>query len=152
FDALALKVQLQALELALVRSGGDRRSVSSPEETSVQQFGTALFNALFSGPVLSTFDQSLATAHREDRALRLKLRIDSPELATIPWEFLFDERRSDYLVLSTSTPLVRYIEVPEAIRPLAVSGPLRMLGMIASPSDLPGLDVQREKLRIQQAT
>jgi len=152
YDELALKVRLQALELALIRSGGTRRKLPSPEEASVRDFGRDLFDALIHGDVRSRFDASMAEARRQGKPLRVNLRFDSPALAALPWEFLFDTRRSEYLVLSSNTPLARYIELPEAVRPLAVTGPLRVLGMIASPSDLPELDVQREKLRIQEAT
>src|SRR3954453_17786187 len=44
------------------------------------------------------------------------------------------------------------IELPDAVRPLTVTPPLRILGVISSPSDLPELDGERERLRIQDAT
>lgn len=152
FDELALQIRLQALEIALLRSGGSRRRLASPEEQSVLEFGRDLFDALVSGEVRSRFDVSRNEALRQGKALRVKLRFDSPALAALPWEFLYDGRKAEYLALSTSTPLVRYIELPDAIEPLLVTGPLRILGMVASPSDLPALDVEREQLRIQDAT
>src|SRR5690606_5452943 len=48
-------------------------------------------------------------------------------------------------------PIIRYVELPRVIQPLAVSGPLRILGMIASPNDLPALDVERERQRVVEA-
>ena len=50
-----------------------------------------------------------------------------------------------------NTPTVRYLELPEPIPKLKVAPPLRILGMIASPGDLPLLDVEREKQRIETA-
>ncbi len=152
YDDLILQVRLQALEIALLRSGGGRRRLAGPEEQSVLEFGRDLFDALVSGEVRSRFDVSRTEAKRQNKALRIKLRFDSPGLAAIPWEFMYDERRAEYLALSTSTPLVRYIELPDAIEPLLVTGPLRILGMVASPNDLASLDVDRERLRIQDAT
>jgi hypothetical protein len=56
-------------------------------------------------------------------------------LVALPWEFLYDPRRG-YVCLSTSTPLVRYIALPQPVRPLTVTPPLRVLGMEASPENL----------------
>ena len=47
FDELALTNRLQALEMALLRSGGKRRRKLPPEAQLVQDFGRALFECLF---------------------------------------------------------------------------------------------------------
>ncbi len=49
FDQLALESRLDKLQIALLRSGGKRRSVLSAEEKAVQEFGQALFEAAFAG-------------------------------------------------------------------------------------------------------
>ena len=152
YDELALESHLKDLQIALLRSGGKRRRVLSPEEQTVQGFGRDLFNALLSGEVRSRYDVSLREAAQQGKGLRLKLRIQSPELAALPWEFLYDSRQAEYLCLSRNTPVVRYLELPQPTQPLAVTPPLRILGMVASPSDLPPLDIQREKQRIERAT
>ncbi len=152
FDGLELQTRLQSLEIALLRSGGTRRQLDSADGQKVRDFGRDLFDALIQGDVRSRFDASLAEAERTDRPLRIRLRFDAPALAALPWEFLYDQREPDYLVLSTNTPLVRYIEVAEAIKPLTVTGPLRILGMVASPTGLTPLDVERERTRINDAT
>lgn len=46
---------------------------------------------------------------------------------------------------------MRYLELPQPIRPLAVTPPLRILAMIASPTDLPALDVGVEQQRLERA-
>src|SRR3954453_23928945 len=152
FDGLELQTRLQALEIALLRSGGKRRQLDSTDGQKVRDFGRDLFDALIQGDVRSRFDASLAEAERADRPLRVRLRFDAPALAALPWEFLYDQRQPDYIVLSENTPLVRYIEVPETIKPLTVTGPLRILGMVASPTGLTPLDVERERSRIEEAT
>jgi len=149
FDELELKNNLQSLQIALLRSGGKRRSILSSEEQSVQNFGKRLFDFLFSGEVRSLYQVSQVKAHQQGKGLRLKLRIQSPELAVLPWEFLYDARQAEYLSLSRSTPIIRYMELPQPIQPLTVKSPLRILGMIASPVDLAPLDVHREKQRIE---
>ncbi|MFZ0257352.1 MAG: SUMF1/EgtB/PvdO family nonheme iron enzyme [Gammaproteobacteria bacterium] len=151
FDELTLQNRLQALEIALLRAGGRQRRIPSSEEQSVQDFGRVLFDTLLTGEVRIRYDVSLREATDQGKGLRLRLRIQSPELAALPWEFLYDARAGEYLVLSSDTPLVRYLELPRAIRPLTVEKPLRILGMIAAPSDLPALDVERETQRMEMA-
>ena len=87
--------------------------LDSTDGQKVRDFGRDLFDALIQGDVRSRFDASLAEAERADRPLRVRLRFDAPALAALPWEFLYDQRQPDYMVLSANTPLVRYIEVPE---------------------------------------
>jgi CHAT domain-containing protein len=121
------------------------------EGLAVQDFGKALFDALISGEARSLYDVSLAKAAESHKGLRVKLRIASPALAALPWELLYDARRGQYVCLSVNTPLIRYLKLPQPPQPLEVTPPLRILGMIASPSDLPRLDVDREKTRVEQA-
>jgi len=152
FDELALENQLLTLQNALLRSGGRRRQISLSEEQAVQNFGRALFDALFIREVRSQYAISQREAFSQGKGLRLKLRIQSSELAALPWEFLYDPDRATYVCLSSNTPIVRYLEVPRPPQPLAVTLPLRVLGMVASPKNLVNLDVDNEKLRIEKAT
>jgi len=153
FRDLELENRLKTMRTALLRSGGKRRRVPLPEEQSVQNFGRALFDALLIGEIHSRYDASKREAARQGKGLRLKLRIQPPELAALPWEFLYDSRQAEYVCLSRNTPVVRYLELPGIIQPLSVTPPLRILGMVACPSDLPALDadVAREKQRVEEA-
>lgn len=151
FDELALDNRLKDLQIALLRSGGNRRQALSPEEQHVQGFGRELFNALLTGEVRSRYDISCREARQQGKGLRLKLRIQPPELAALPWEFLYDPRQAEYICLSLDTPLIRYLELPQPIQPLLITPPLRILGMIASPRDLPKLDIEREQQRLAAA-
>jgi CHAT domain-containing protein len=152
FDELALENQLLTLQNALLRSGGRRRQIMLSEEQAVQNFGRALFDALFIREVRSLYAISQREAFSQGKGLRLKLCIQSSELAALPWEFLYDPDRATYVCLSSSTPIVRYLELPQPPQPLAVTLPLRILGMLASPKNLANLDVDNEKLRIEKAT
>jgi len=154
FDELALENRLKDLQIALLRSGGQRRKTPLPEEQAVQDFGRALFDALFTGEVRSRYDMSWREAMQKEMGLRLKLRIQPPQLATLPWEFLYDPRQADYVCLSRNTPIVRYLEIPQPIQPLTVAPPLRILGMAVSPDDphISQLDLPREKQRVEEAT
>ena len=151
FDELQLESRLKDLQIALLRSGGKLRQILSPEEQAVQAFGGALFNALFTGEVRSRYEVSQERAAQGEKGLRVKLRIAAPELAALPWEFLYDSRQADFVCLSRNTPVVRYLECPQPVQPLAVTPPLRILGLIASPSDQEPLDVARERQRVEEA-
>lgn len=151
FDELALDNRLKDLQIALLRSGGKRRLALTQEESAVQEFGKQLFDALIVGEVRSRYDISQREAATQGKGLRLKLRIEAPQLAALPWEFLYDTRQAEFVCLSTNTPIVRYLELAQPIQPLLVTVPLRVLGMVVSPTDLPELDVTREKQRVENA-
>jgi hypothetical protein len=150
-EGLELENRLQALQIALLRAGGGRRRIASVEEQTVQSFGQDLFGALFKDEILSRYDVSRHDAHLQGKGLRIKLRFDDASLAGLPWEYLYDARQADYLSRSLSTPLVRSIELPRPIEPLTVTPPLRILALVASPSDMDPLDVDHERRRVEDA-
>ena len=152
FDEWELRDRLQSLEIALLRSGGTRRRIPSPEEHTVQDFGRSLFESLLVGDVRTRYEMSLSEARRQGKGLRLKLRVQPSELAVLPWEFLYDAERDRYPSLSSNTPLVRYLDLPQPVEPLRVSPPLRILGMVTSPLGLDQLDVEHEKRLVEEAT
>jgi CHAT domain-containing protein len=115
----------------------------------VQDLGKQLFELLIDEEVRSRYDVSRYQAR--EQGLRLLLRIADPELAQLPWEFLYDEREQDFVCFADNTSIVRYLEVAEARDSLAASPPVRVLGMVASPSDLPPLNVAQEQQRVSEA-
>lgn len=126
--------------------------VLDPQSELARDFGRRLFDAVFAGPAREVYESSLSSALAQDRRLRIRLHLsDAPELAGIPWELLFDPSR-DYLALSATTPIVRYFDLPEPARPLAVTAPLRMLVVLASPIDFPQLDLRAEQELLRRAT
>jgi len=151
FGELELENRLQALQIALLRTGSILRQVLTPEEQAVQAFGRALFEMLLCGEVRSRYDVSLREAAAQHKGLRIKLRVQSPELAALPWEFIYDPRNAEYVCLSRNTPLVRYLELPQPVHPLRTELPLRILGMAVSPEGLPPLDIAQEKQRVEMA-
>ena len=140
---------LQRLRLALMSSAAYTRRVPSRDEKAVQHIGGLLFSRLFTGDVRVLLDTTRQVAAQQSRPVRIVLRIRPPELASLPWEFLYDPRRDDYL--SLSMPLVRYTEVLEPVRPLMVTPPLRILGMSSRPGGLDELDVAAERAHLQRA-
>ncbi|HET9021360.1 MAG TPA: CHAT domain-containing protein [Ornithinibacter sp.] len=128
------------------------RRLESQERELVRGFGGQLFQAMFSGPVLGALQSSLNEAFRKDAGLRIRLRLaDTPELADVPWEFLFNPVANRFLNLAPDTPLIRYLDLPMPVRPLTVTPPLRVLVMVSSPTDFPELDVAAEVDRLTRA-
>jgi CHAT domain/WD domain, G-beta repeat len=132
----------------LASSAIARRAIAD-DERPVQQLGRRLFEALVTDDVRGLYVASAQRAHEEDRVLRLVLRIRPPGLARLPWEFLFDPARQDYLGLSL--PLVRYPQVLAPRRPLQAAPPLQILGMVARPADRDALQVDEEQRRLHAA-
>ena len=114
-------------------------------QVALKQIGSALFNALFHDELLICLERSLDEARRQSATLRIKLRLgDVPTLFALPWEYLYHARRNLFLSQSSASSLVYYLELPNPPASLTVTLPLRMLVVIANPSDLTPLDVERE--------
>jgi tetratricopeptide (TPR) repeat protein len=143
------------IENFLLRVGRTRhavRRIESPEMTSAKIFGGRLFDKVFAGDVRGCLRSSMDEANRQGVGLRVRLHLGkAPTLADLPWEFLYNASMNRFLGLSVETPVVRYLELPERIRPLTVAPPLRVLMMISSPTDFPQLDVKRESAKMDEA-
>ncbi|MHB8575567.1 MAG: CHAT domain-containing protein [Dehalococcoidia bacterium] len=151
FDRLALDGHLKTLELALLRSSTRSRRLGSADAQGVQAFGQALLDNLLTGPLRTSYEGSLMQAKQSGQRLRLRLRVQDPELAALPWEFLFDARQGEYLALSRGLSIVRYVELPSPVASLSITPPLRILAMASGPSDLASLDATNEKQRMAAA-
>jgi formylglycine-generating enzyme required for sulfatase activity/CHAT domain-containing protein len=139
----------QELELFFLRIGRPRRGVrriNSPEMNEARAFGSKLYQAVFQGKVQECLVRSIDKS--EEQGLRIRLRLP-PALIDLPWEYLYDASLDRFFSHSTGTPIVRYLDLAQSIRPLAVTPPLKVLVMIASPSDYDPLDVEAEWQKIE---
>jgi len=123
----------------------------NPPREEVKNFGKILFNAIFQDKIKRRYDQSLGKIKGSDDRLRIELRIESPELSFLPWEFLYDPERRSHLVLSKELSIVRYLLIPHEIEPLEVAPPLKILIVISAPSDSTPLQVKNELIKITSA-
>jgi len=143
------------VEKFLLRIGQSRRvvrRVDSPEVDAAKEFGARLFETVFSAEPRSCLRSSIDEATRQSKGLRIRLLLtEVPELADLPWEYLYNPALNRFLTLSARTPIVRYLEIPERIRPLTVTPPLRVLALIASPKNYVPLDVEREWNKLRTA-
>lgn len=144
-----------ALENVILKLGRTRsgvRAIGSPTQDLAQKFGTTLYDALFAGEVGTCFRRSLDEAGKQGKGLRIRLRLeDAPQLAEVPWEYLYPSGLRQFLVLSTRTPIVRYLELPQPVAALRVTPPLQVLVVVSSPSNLATLNVEAEVQRIRGA-
>ncbi|MEP6629523.1 MAG: CHAT domain-containing protein [Lapillicoccus sp.] len=147
FDPTALENLLLKLDPGRSQM---RRATADPRPQASTDLGGGLFDAVFGEEVLLAWSRSLDTTRSAGEGLRVRLQLtDAPQLAGLPWELLWDRRSHTYLAQSERTPVVRYLEVTQPPRPLVVDGPLRILVVLSSPTDLPELDVEAEWRRLQ---
>jgi CHAT domain len=114
---------------------------------ALERVGTALFQALFPPAVLRVYDR-LKPSPAAGEGLRLRLHLP-PELAHLPWELLNDP--PSYLSADPRSPVVRFLDLPDTPRPLAIRPPIRLLHLVASPVDSAPLDVEREMAQLRSA-
>lgn len=105
---------------------------------------------LFPGDVWSKFRECRTDMKNKGKGLRVRLRIDPPELGSLPWEYVFDET-FDYLAHDRLTPIVRYPAESLPQENLQAEIPLRILLVTANPQNLRQLKVNEEELRVRQA-
>jgi formylglycine-generating enzyme required for sulfatase activity len=144
----SLPFEAYELENLILRMGHTRRGLrgrgaDSDEARAAKEFGAKLFGVVFRGDVYACLRASLEQCHTQDQGLRVLLRLP-PKLADLPWEYLYNPALKEFFSLSVNTPIVRYLELPLVVRPPALELPLRLLVVIADPTDYEPLDVERE--------
>jgi hypothetical protein len=150
FALTASPLELENLVLRVSRSRRGVRRVDSPELELVRRFGGELFASVFTGSVRDLYREAVGAARSRGHGVRITLSLDeTPELMHVPWEYLYQE--PFFLAISTWTPVVRSLEIPDARRPLAITPPLRILAMVSSPTDVVGLDVALERRKLEEA-
>ena len=139
------------MEDILAALNGVRRLDLAEREDIAKQFGKMLYNLIFQDDIQRAYTQSYEFAASQSQSLAVRLILDNAgNLNNFPWEFLHDA--TDYLSLSTSTPIVRYPKQEVARYKVKIVAPIRVLVMIASPVDLPPLNVTAERANLERAT
>lgn len=119
----------------------------------IKSIGLELYNLLFTGSIKSHFEYEAwdRVFKQSDRyRLALSLRLEQglrPEIAALPWEFLYCERGSTFLAtdpkvaFSRESTDLKYPTPP----PLPASEPLRVMLIHSSPPKLPPVALARLK-------
>lgn len=119
-------------ELSVVRDMG-------PDLPSRRAFGQKLFDALFRAKVRDAWMTSRGRlAAREADGLRLRLAIDDPQVAALPWELLHEDG-AGFLATAANVALSRYLPVPEPPA-FTIRDKLRVLVVVESPSNLTAIE------------
>jgi hypothetical protein len=120
-----------------------RASLPPDDPDASRRLGRWLFEAVFYDETLVLLRAARDGADDDDACLRIRLHLaTTPELAALPWEYLFDATRNEFYCLFRQTALVRYLDLPgQGWRPLNITPPLRLLALIPSPADSPELGV-----------
>lgn len=110
----------------------DRLEESSSKE--LHYVGSRLFDSLFQGEILRLYVHVLEQVRKTGARLRLRLKLDPPIVARLPWECLYDTRHERFLGKSGDVTLVRYRQ-PRSTEPPTLPGrpPLRVLLVAESP-------------------
>lgn len=131
----------------------DAARADAPPATvqEARAIGQALYEALFHDDVGALLEGSRQRAVAQQAGLRIRLRTEAAEIAALPWELLFDVRADQFLALSQETPIVRYLPAGAPVEALSVEPPLRILGVVSAPNDLPPVNADAEKARLADA-
>lgn len=136
----------------IVFSGGLKKDYTltltdSLTEKTARNVGLKLTQAVFKKEIAELWGKC-------QRYAPLRIRLDltrAPELAALPWEYLRLTDDSNFAGLDKDATILRYLRTTDAVRPLKIIPPLRILLMAAAPQDLPQLDLNKEIVEIKNA-
>lgn len=150
-EGTELLKRLHAVEKSVLRSSAQlvMRGSAGNVEAPVRVLGQELCDAVLRDETREPFETSIRQAEQTHAPFRLLLRVSGATLSQLPWEFLYDRRRDDYLALNV--PVVRHLEVMRPQAPVTVSLPLRILGVISRPEDRDEPDVAAEREALSAA-
>ena len=149
------------LQNALLRGSSTRRGTvpsqlgASADEKMISELGSKLYNFLFSGDIGRFYKKSLADASQAREVLRIKLRIEGiRQLATLPWETLYDPKSRLFLSAELRTLFTRSVHSDSVNQWTPKT--LDILGMVSGPKSFGGnqldlLDVDLERAKIERA-
>jgi hypothetical protein len=118
--------------------------------------GEALADLLLPGQVREMLLRSLDTINA-DEGLRLRLLLDDPQIANLPWEYLYLQRTpgekglAGFLALDPRIVIVRHEAMPQKPGAVQATRPLKVVVALSSPSDLMSLDLEQERRYITEA-
>ncbi len=150
-DAHGEYKDVAVLDRGTLESDSKVLSADGVARDTLRQIGGRLYAYTFASTGRNIewhFGQCWGAARSTSDGVRLRLRVEEPTLAVIPWEYLYSERLHSFLGVSERTPIVRYLELPQAIPTLEATLPVRVL--LVMP-DEPELDTAKEKAAILAA-
>jgi CHASE2 domain-containing sensor protein len=128
-----------------------RLAANTADAAYVKGLGTRLHSFLFETAgkdrIQTALDRSLGAAQARDLGLRIRLMLAkaNPEVAGVPWEFLYADALGGFVACSIHTPVVRFLEVNRPLKRPEARLPLKLLAVIPSVTDL-NVDTEKERL------
>jgi hypothetical protein len=113
----------------------------------IQLVGKVLFKTLFPSGILKLWSRAVGSLDN-GMGLRTRLNITPSELMSLPWELIFED---EFKALRLRFPMVRYLDLLDPPKPLAVQPPLRVLVAVSQPGDQPSLAADIELANIHDA-
>ncbi len=120
------------------------------DREGARRLGAALMSWLWHGPARELYRAGLGYRAAEE-GLRIRLRIEPPELHVIPWETCYDAETAGFLACDPRTPFVRYLLGAFSRGKRAGGHRLKILVAAASPAGLPALRIEDEFAHVAQA-
>jgi CHASE2 domain-containing sensor protein len=146
-DYAAIDATVPPLEALLAPIEAD-----SSTRQNLCDLGTHLYQAVFCAgkrDIEAFLEQAYGGAATDVSlaGVRIRLRLGPAEIAALPWELLYSQRRDHFFGTTPDTVLLRFVELRRPVRPLKARSPLRMLVVIPD-SDL---DVVKERDALKKA-
>lgn len=162
FDVNAVDFSRMLARFGLLRGAEPEERTGAPADSGqpaagqeLAELGHRLYQAAFPPPV----ERCLFTARGkldENDSLRLRLRLEAPELAVLPWELLTDTAPGpgiapEFLTLNLKFSLVRFPPVGRPVGSVTLPKPLRILLAVAAPTDQRQLRTAVEIAQVRRA-
>lgn len=120
------------------------------------RLGGILCDLLLPERVRRLFLDSLEWVHQQNKTLRLRLIIEDPRLAVLPWEYLYlkpsGETHDDplfFLALRQDLSIVRHEATRQAEPVAPAQSSYRLVAAFASPQDQRSLNLDSERLALE---
>ncbi len=140
--------------LAMETGLGDDQN---PRSMNLRLFGQQLYNALFQGTIRDSWMTAQGIAQHRQQILRLRLGLKDTRLPRLPWEVLhagdrplatrtdivFSRYHSSFAVMSSAFQFLQQLPIVEP------GQPLKILLVLAAPSDQEMLALRQEALHLQ---
>ena len=125
----------------------------SQSSLNLVALGQQLYNALFHGSLRDSWMMAQAIAQNQRQVLRLRLGLKGTRLPRLPWEVLHAGDRP--LATGTDVAFSRYqlstgLMNPSYTLPVRSHQPLKILMVVAGPSDQESLELAQEASHLQE--
>ena len=129
----------------------DVRRLGAEGGDKLVQQGRRLFEWVFRGVVGEVFREAMLSSRNRGQGLTLCIQLDeAPELASKPWEALWDPRNEMFLMDCPNLVIARTLKKAAIKPPRAGEQPLKLLALIPEPDDAEKLSGMREWKEIQK--